>query len=76
MIVAMGDEARAFLDSIEFPLSVPSGGELGEIRQWTPTIELLATPDIDQCLDSSQSKQAFWAAFRGLGEWYENLPPY
>jgi uracil-DNA glycosylase family 4 len=76
MIVAMGDEARAFLDSIEFPLSAPSGGELAEIRQWTPTIELLATPDIDQCLDSSQSKQAFWAAFRGLGEWYENLPPY
>ncbi len=76
MIVAMGETARAFLDSIEFPLSVAGDGTAGEIRQWTPTIELLATPDIDECLDSSQSKQDFWAAFRVLGEWYENLPPY
>ena len=76
MIVAMGDAAHAFLDSIGFPLSVASDGTAGEIQQWTPTIELLPTPDIDECLDSSQSKQAFWAAFRALGDWYENLPPY
>ena len=76
MIVAMGDAAHAFLDSIEFPLSVAGDGTAGEIQQWTPTIELLPTPDIDECLDSSQSKQAFWAAFRALGDWYENLPPY
>jgi uracil-DNA glycosylase family 4 len=76
MIVAMGEPARAFLDSIEFPLSVPSDGVPGEIQQWTPTIELLPTPDIDDCLDSSKSKQDFWAAFRVLGDWYENLPPY
>jgi uracil-DNA glycosylase len=76
MIVSMGDAAHAFLDSIEFPLSVAGDGTAGEIQQWTPTIELLPTPDIDECLDSSQSKQAFWAAFRALGDWYENLPPY
>jgi len=76
MIVAMGDAAHAFLDSIEFPLAVAGDGTAGEIQQWTPTIELLPTPDIDECLDSSQSKQAFWAAFRALGDWYENLPPY
>jgi uracil-DNA glycosylase len=76
MVVAMGDRARAFLDSIEFPLSAPSDAPEGEIRQWTPTIELLATPDIDECLDSSDSKQRFWAAFKVLGDWYENLPPY
>ena len=76
MIVAMGDAAHAFLDSIEIPLSVAGDGTAGEIQQWTPTIELLPTPDIDECLDSSQSKQAFWAAFRALGDWYENLPPY
>jgi uracil-DNA glycosylase family 4 len=76
MIVAMGESARAFLDSIDFPLSASSDGAVGEIRQWTPTIELLETPDIDECLDSSDSKQRFWAAFRVLGDWYENLPPY
>ena len=51
-------------------------GTAGEIQQWTPTIELLHTPDIDECLDSSASKQQFWAAFKVLGDWYENLPPY
>jgi uracil-DNA glycosylase family 4 len=76
MVVAMGDEARAFLDSIRFPLSVACEAPAGEIQQWTPTIELLHTPDIDQCLDSSASKQQFWAAFKVLGAWYENLPPY
>ena len=76
MVVAMGDAARTFLDSIEFPLSVPGEAPLGEIQQWTPTIELLHTPDIDECLDSSASKQQFWAAFKVLGAWYENLPPY
>jgi uracil-DNA glycosylase family 4 len=76
MVVAMGDTARAFLDSLAFPLSVPSEAPLGEIQQWTPTIELLATPDIDVCLDDSGAKQRFWAAFKVLGDWYENLPPY
>ena len=76
MVVAMGDDARAFLDSIRFPLSVAGEAPAGEIQQWTPTIELLHTPDIDECLDSSASKQQFWAAFKVLGDWYENLPPY
>lgn len=76
MVVAMGDDARAFLDSIKFPLAVAGEAPAGEIQRWTPTIELLHTPDIDECLDSSTSKQQFWAAFKVLGEWYENLPPY
>jgi uracil-DNA glycosylase family 4 len=76
VVVTMGDAARAFLDSIEFPLSVPGEAAAGELQQWTPTIELLNTPDIDECLDSSSSKQQFWAAFKVLGAWYENLPPY
>jgi uracil-DNA glycosylase family 4 len=76
MIVAMGEGAREFLDSIAFPLAAPCEGAVGEIQRWTPTIELLATPDIDECLDSSDSKQRFWAAFKVLGAWYENLPPY
>jgi len=76
MVVAMGDAALAFLNSIEFPLSVPGEAAAGEIQKWTPTIELLQTPDIDECLDSAESKQQFWAAFRVLGDWYENLPPY
>jgi uracil-DNA glycosylase len=76
IVVTLGDDARAFLDSIEFPLSVSSTGELGSVARFTPTIETLAVPDIDRCLDDSASKQAFWDAFKVLGTWYENLPPY
>jgi uracil-DNA glycosylase family 4 len=76
IVVTMGDEARAFLDSIAFPLSVPSTAAVGEVARWTPTIELLHTPDVDDSLDDERRKQEFWAAFRVLGDWYENLPPY
>ncbi len=33
-------------------------------------------PDIDESLDSEDSKRDFWAAFRSLGDWYADLPPY
>ena len=76
IVVTLGDDARAYLDAISFPLAGPCTGAIGEITRWTPTIETLAVPDIDRCLDDSASKQAFWDAFKVLGTWYENLPPY
>jgi hypothetical protein len=33
-------------------------------------------PDIDESLDSEESKRAFWGALRALGDWYSDLPPY
>ena len=33
-------------------------------------------PDIDQSLDSEESKREFWRSFRVLGDWYADLPPY
>jgi hypothetical protein len=33
-------------------------------------------PDIDSALDTDGAKRAFWKAFRPLGEWYAELPPY
>jgi uracil-DNA glycosylase family 4 len=76
LVVVMGEDARAFVNSLRFPLSVRSDTPLGTIQQWTPTIELVTVPDIDQSLNDSAAKQAFWMAFRGVGDWYENLPPY
>ena len=76
LVVTMGEDTREFLDSVRFPLSVPANGPRGEISRWTPTIEVLAVPDIDQSLNDSEAKQEFWTAFRVAGEWYENLPPY
>jgi uracil-DNA glycosylase family 4 len=76
ILVTCGEDARAFVDALAFPLAAPCTGTVGEIARFTPTIETLAVPDIDRCLDDSASKQAFWDAFKVLGTWYENLPPY
>ncbi len=36
----------------------------------------LYVPNIDESLDEQDSKRAFWAAFRALGEWHAAQPPY
>jgi uracil-DNA glycosylase family 4 len=76
IVVAMGEDAVAFLGSLEFPLSSPVEFSCGQVRPFTPTIDLLAVPDIDSSLNDSAAKREFWAAFKALGEWYDNLPPY
>ena len=48
----------------------------GETQPLTPTMDAIFTPDIDAALDSEGAKREFWSAFRALGEWYEELPPY
>jgi uracil-DNA glycosylase len=76
MIVSMGEPALDFLNGLEFPLSRPVAYRPGEIQRWTPSIEVLPVPDIDSSLNEADAKQQFWTAFKVLGEWYENLPPY
>jgi hypothetical protein len=34
------------------------------------------TPDIDESLDEQSRKTAFWNAFKALGPWWAELPPY
>jgi hypothetical protein len=48
----------------------------GEIQRLTPSIEALYVPSIDDALDEESAKRAFWTAFRKLGEWYADFPPY
>ena len=48
----------------------------GELQHFTPTIEGLYVPNIDDSLDEDGAKRAFWYAFRVLGQWWEDLPPY
>jgi uracil-DNA glycosylase len=76
MVVVMGERAREVLNEVELPLSRTLEPRLGEIQELTPTIEALYVPDIDESLDSEESKREFWSAFRRLGEWYAELPPY
>jgi uracil-DNA glycosylase family 4 len=77
LIVAMGEETVAFLDELHFPLADPvERSDLGVVRRFTPTIEALLTPDIDASLDEQDAKTAFWNAFKALGPWWAEQPPY
>ena len=76
MIVVMGERALEILNDVALPLAKPIEDELGEIQTLTPTIDALVVPDIDESLDSDERKREFWAAFRALGDWYAELPPY
>jgi hypothetical protein len=72
----MGEPALEILDGLELPMSRPLEPRLGEVQSFTPTIDAIFVPDIDASLDSETSKRAFWRAFRALGDWYAELPPY
>jgi len=76
VVVPMGDDARVFLNDLEFPLSQPVEATPGELQRFTPTIEALVVPDIDGSLDEAPAKTAFWNAFKRLGSWWAELPPY
>ena len=72
----MGEEVCAALDALSLPLAATLRYAPGEIVEFTPSIEVLVTPDIDYSLDEQRLKAAFWRSFRRLGEWYEAIPPY
>ena len=76
LVVAMGEDALAFLNDIQFPLAQPVESKLGELQPFTPTIEALLVPDIDASLDEQPAKTAFWNAFKVVGSWWAELPPY
>ena len=77
LVVAMGGQAVAFLAELAFPLSEPLDADRpGELQRFTPTIEALVTPDIDDSLDEQGAKTRFWSAFKTLGTWWAELPPY
>jgi uracil-DNA glycosylase len=76
IVVVMGERALATLNRLELPLASPVAPRLGEVQRLTPTIDALYVPDIDGSLDEQQAKQAFWKAFRPLGDWYADQPPY
>jgi uracil-DNA glycosylase family 4 len=76
LIVPMGEEATAFLNSLEFPLADPLEWKPGELQHFTATVQALIVPDIDSSLDETQAKTTFWNAFKALGPWWAELPPY
>jgi uracil-DNA glycosylase family 4 len=76
IVVVMGVEALTVLNDLDIPLARPLQPRFGEIQQLTPMVDALYAPNIDESLDEQDSKRAFWAAFRTLGDWHAAQPPY
>lgn len=76
LIVPMGQRVVDAINDMEQPLSEPLRPEPGTVQRWTPTIDALYVPDIDESLDEQNAKRAFWNAFRAIGDWHQAQPPY
>ncbi len=76
IVVIMGQDALSCLNAVRFPLATEVEDRMGEIQRFTPTIDALLTPNVDDSLDETKSKRAFWEAFKALGPWWSELPPY
>ncbi|HEV2820112.1 MAG TPA: uracil-DNA glycosylase family protein [Solirubrobacteraceae bacterium] len=76
IVVVMGEAALEVLNDLAVPLAEELVPRPGELQRLTPSIEALYVPLIDEALDEEGAKKAFWSAFRMLGVWYADLPPY
>ena len=76
LIVAMGERVVDFLNSVEFPLADTVEYKPGELQRFTATVQVLVVPDIDTSLVEAPAKNQFWNAFKPLGSWWAELPPY
>ena len=76
IVVVMGDDALAVVNELDLPLAGELDRSAGELQRFTPSIEALYVPNIDESLDEESAKREFWAAFRVLGQWWADLPPY
>ena len=76
IVVVMGPEALTVVNELDLPLRRDLREAPGELQHLTPSIEALYVPNIDDSLDEEAAKREFWAAFRVLGQWWADLPPY
>jgi uracil-DNA glycosylase len=76
IVVVMGEDALNVLNDLDVPMAKPVDFAPGVVQSFTPACEALVVPNIDEALDEEAAKREFWSAFRVLGEWYADLPPY
>jgi uracil-DNA glycosylase family 4 len=76
IIVVMGPETLSVVNELDVPLSQRLTDARGVIQRYTPSIEALYVPNIDEALDDEGAKREFWSSFRVLGQWWGDLPPY
>lgn len=76
IVVIMGEETLAVLNRDRVAGMKELKWAPGELQELTPFCKALVTPDIDGALDQEQAKADFWRAFRNLGDWFRDEPPY
>jgi len=76
LVVLMGEDALAVVNELGLPLARELRPAMGELQRLTPSIEALYVPNIDDSLDEERAKREFWSAFRVVGQWWADLPPY
>jgi uracil-DNA glycosylase len=76
LLVVMGEPSVAFVNDLHFPLADPIDPETAGVQRFTPTVDALVTPDIDASLDEQAAKTRYWNAFKALGPWWAEQPPY
>jgi len=76
MVVVMGHEALGVVNDLDIPLRRDLTETPGNLQSFTPSVEALYVPNIDDSLDEEAAKREFWSAFQALGRWWDDLPPY
>ena len=76
IVVVMGLDALDVLNDVGVPLASQVQPALGVVQRFTPSTDALVVPNIDDSLDEESAKRSFWGAFRVLGDWHAELPPY
>jgi uracil-DNA glycosylase len=76
IVVVMGEDALELLNDLSLPLARRVEPDHGRVQTLTPSVDALYVPDIDQSLDEEGAKREFWRAFRKLGDWWADFPPY
>ena len=76
IVVVMGRDALGIVNDLDIPLRRELTATPGTLQSFTPSIEALYVPNIDDSLDEEAAKRDFWSAFQALGRWWDDLPPY
>lgn len=76
LVVVMGEKALRVLNAHRIAGMNELEWRPGELQDFTPFCQALVTTDVDDSLDDKEAKKAFWKAFRTLGEWHQDEPPY
>ena len=76
LIVVMGRETLAIVNAERIAGMKELVWDPGALQDFTPFCKALVTPDIDVSLDDEHAKSEFWKAFRNVGEWFRDEPPY